>query len=132
MDIENGITIVVDRYYCSGIVYSAAKHQPDLSLDWARMPEVGLPRPDVWFFLNIAPKDAAERGGFGEEKYETQAMQERVKETFAQLSETADGADMRTIDAGRELKEVEDAVWQTVEATLQDPKMTQPLRAVGL
>lgn len=131
LDIANGVTIVIDRYYYSGIVYSAAKHRSDLSLEWARRPEVGLPQPDVWFFLKIAPKDASARGGFGKEKYENQAMQERVEEMFRRLSETSDGADMRTIDAGSKLNEVEDAIWGVVQKTLEDPRMTGPLRSVG-
>src|SRR4051812_27675863 len=51
--IEGGTTIICDRYYYSGIVYSAAKRNPTLSLDWARAPEVGLPRPDLVIFLDL-------------------------------------------------------------------------------
>lgn len=33
-DIGSGVTIIIDRYSFSGAVYSAAKDNPDLSLQW--------------------------------------------------------------------------------------------------
>ena len=56
---------MVDRYYYSGIVYSAAKKRPDLSLQWAKAPEVGLPKPDLVIFLDVDTETAKARGGFG-------------------------------------------------------------------
>ncbi|KAF2467802.1 P-loop containing nucleoside triphosphate hydrolase protein, partial [Lindgomyces ingoldianus] len=67
-DLSAGITIVIDRYYYSGCVYSAAKNNPSLDLTWARHPEEGLPRPDLCLFLDISAEDAAKRGGYGTEK----------------------------------------------------------------
>ena len=32
-------------------------------------PEVGLPAPDLVFFLELSVRDAAARGGFGAERY---------------------------------------------------------------
>ncbi|KAI4126346.1 MAG: hypothetical protein LQ347_005013, partial [Umbilicaria vellea] len=89
-DIANGVTIIVDRYYYSGVVYSAAKDNPTLTLSWAREPEVGLPRPDVCIFLDISPEDAARRGGFGLEKYENDKMQRQVREMFYRLADLSD------------------------------------------
>ena len=83
--IESGTTVVIDRYYYSGIVYSAAKGKPSLSMLWARQPDIGLPRPDAVVFLDISPEKAQERGGFGEEKYETKEMQRRVRALFSEL-----------------------------------------------
>jgi dTMP kinase len=33
-DIGSGVTVIIDRYSFSGAVYSAAKDNPDLSLQW--------------------------------------------------------------------------------------------------
>jgi dTMP kinase len=100
--------VIIDRYYYSGIVYSAAKHNPTLSLSWARHPDVGLPRPDVCLFLDISAEEAAKRGGFGEEKYEKQEMQDRVRELFEMLMERwgAEKDDIVRIDASKGLEEV--------------------------
>jgi dTMP kinase len=34
--LESGVNIIIDRYSFSGAVYSAAKDNPNLSLDWGR------------------------------------------------------------------------------------------------
>ena len=121
--------MVIDRYYYSGIVYSAAKDRADLSLKWARDPEVGLPRPDVCLFLDIAPEAAAKRGGFGSEKYETSSRQKRVRELFYELIDTGDGIDIQVIDAGRSVEEVEKAVMEKVQDAMEQAKMAKPLTA---
>lgn len=128
--IEEGITVVIDRYYYSGIVYSAAKDKADLSLKWARDPEIGLPRPDVCVFLDIAPEAAAKRGDFGGEKYETDAMQKRVRELFYELMSTSDSLDIRVVDAGRSVEEVEEDIMGRVKDVMEQPKMAKPLTAI--
>ncbi|KXJ93432.1 thymidylate kinase-domain-containing protein [Microdochium bolleyi] len=85
-DLAAGTTIICDRYYHSGIVYSAAKQLPSLSLSWARAPEVGLPRPDLVLFLDLEESVARSRGGWGGEVYERGEMQRRVRELFWGLS----------------------------------------------
>ncbi|SPO06873.1 related to thymidylate kinase [Cephalotrichum gorgonifer] len=84
--LASGTTILCDRYYYSGIVYSAAKHNPSLTLSWARAPEVGLPRPDIVLFLDLKESVARERGGWGGEVYEKAEMQRRVRELFWGIS----------------------------------------------
>ncbi|KAK8066887.1 Thymidylate kinase [Apiospora hydei] len=81
-----GVSIICDRYYHSGIVYSAAKQNPTLPLGWAKAPEVGLPRPDLVLFLDLEESVARERGGWGGEVYEKGEMQRRVRELFWGLS----------------------------------------------
>ncbi|KAK4209964.1 thymidylate kinase [Rhypophila decipiens] len=84
--LQSGTTILCDRYYYSGIVYSAAKQNPSLPLDWARAPEIGLPRPDLVLFLDLDEEQARSRGGWGGEVYEKGEMQRRVRELFWGLS----------------------------------------------
>ncbi|KAI1505696.1 thymidylate kinase-domain-containing protein [Biscogniauxia marginata] len=85
-ELEAGHTIICDRFYHSGIVYSAAKQLPSLSLSWAKAPEVGLPRPDMVLFLDLEESVARKRGGWGGEVYEKGEMQRRVRELFWGLS----------------------------------------------
>ncbi|KAI0377947.1 thymidylate kinase-domain-containing protein [Hypomontagnella monticulosa] len=85
-ELEAGHTIICDRFYHSGIVYSAAKELKNLSLSWAKAPEVGLPRPDVVLFLDLEEEVARERGGWGGEVYEKGEMQRRVRDLFWSLS----------------------------------------------
>ncbi|KAK4542249.1 hypothetical protein LTR36_006902 [Oleoguttula mirabilis] len=113
--VEEGTTVVVDRYYYSGCVYTAAKGVPGLDLEWCRQPEVGLPRPDVCIFLDIAAEEAAKRGGYGAERYEKQEMQNRVRELFAELRRHGDeGDDIVVVDAGRSVEEVDGSIQEAV------------------
>lgn len=122
--------MVLDRYHYSGIVYSAAKDKADLSLKWARDPEVGLPRPDVCLFLDIAPEAAAKRGGFGGERYETSAIQKRVRELFYEIMGTSDGLDMQVVDAARSIEEVAADIMERVKDVMKQPRMAVPLTAI--
>lgn len=129
-DIAEGVTIVIDRYYYSGIVYSAAKDRPDLTIKWAREPEVGLPRPDICFFLDIMPEAAAGRGGFGVEKYENSRMQKRVRALFFELLPLPEGQDVRVVNANQSIDKVTEQMSGLVEVMLQGEGITQPLRSI--
>jgi dTMP kinase len=130
-DIDRGITVIVDRYSFSGAVYSAAKDNPNLSLQWAWAPEIGLPRPDVTSFLHISPQDAARRGGFGSERYETARMQSRVRELFGELFAKLGEGTAHNIDAGRPIGEVANDVLQPVLKCIQNLGTAGPLEKLG-
>lgn len=105
-DLDAGVDVVVDRYSFSGAVYSAAKANPDLSLEWAWSPEIGLLKPDVLLFLDISPADAAKRGNYGEERYETELMQLRVRTLFKNLFSRLDTVAVEVINAGQPMDQV--------------------------
>lgn len=102
------------------MIYSAAKQNPALSLEWAKSPDVGLPRPDAVVFLSLSPEDAEKRGGFGEEKYEKKEMQQRVRQLFLDLEHVRhdEAVDMRTVDAGKTLSEVAELVYSEAIVTV--------------
>ena len=83
----DGVTLVVDRYSYSGVAFTAAKQVPGLDLEWCKAPERGLLRPDAVLYLDMPVEAAKTRGGFGEERYETGELQERVRENFRTLRE---------------------------------------------
>ena len=70
-----GTTVIADQYAFSGIAFSAQK-SPHLNLtyEWCKAPEVGLPAPDLTLFLDVNPEVAMQRGGYGEERYEKQEV----------------------------------------------------------
>lgn len=129
-DIDKGVTIVADRYYYSGVVYSAAKHNSELTLEWARNPEVGLPQPDLCIFLNISPADAAKRGGFGAEKYENSEMQSRVHEMFNKLLNIPAQEEIVVLAAGQLFQEVEQDVMEAVHKCLKGQRLEAPLGSI--
>jgi dTMP kinase len=123
--LEAGTTVVSDRYYHSGMVYSVAKGNPLLAMPWARAPERGLPRPDLVVFLDLEPEAAAARGGWGDEKYEKAEMQLRVRELFRALAglgkdevggvEVEEHGDLEVVDAGGSVEAVAEGIWALVK-----------------
>ncbi|KAL8998413.1 MAG: hypothetical protein Q9169_002541 [Polycauliona sp. 2 TL-2023] len=128
-DISNGTAIVIDRYYYSGVVYSAAKNNPDLSLEWAIQPELGLPKPDLCLFLDISLVDASVRGGFGSERYETSEMQKRVRTLFQDLQERPQNKEIVSVNAGQSIDEVHQEVCQLADELLESEELRKPLKS---
>ncbi|PNY20554.1 Thymidylate kinase [Tolypocladium capitatum] len=106
-----GTIIICDRFYHSGIIYSAAKQHPSLSLSWARAPDRGLPRPDMVLFLDLDEARAEARGGWGDELYEEAGMQRTVRKLFREMMDGEGGGgndglrDLVAVDAGRSVEE---------------------------
>jgi dTMP kinase len=105
--------VICDRYAYSGLAFSVAKNT-GLSYEWCLNPDIGLPAPDVAFFLDVAPEVARKRGGFGEERYENEELQTAVRKVFKQI-----GSDVQerweVIDANRSQNEVEEELWDKVK-----------------
>jgi dTMP kinase len=130
-DVNSGFTVIIDRYSYSGAVYSAAKENPNLSLEWAWLPEVGLPRPDICLFLSVSPEEAARRGGFGVERYETNSMQQRVRQLFLSLVNLPHNDEFKVIEAGRSVEEVARAVLEAAVRSIGALQRIGSLRKFG-
>ncbi|KAG8835255.1 Thymidylate kinase [Serendipita sp. 400] len=123
-----GTSIICDRYAFSGIAFSASKtafnagssvQEPLLAYEWCRAPDVSLPAPDIVLFLDISPEVARQRGGYGEERYEKEEMQMRVREVFRRIEKEMNEegkVKWRTLDASGSLEGVE----ETIKASVGD------------
>ncbi|KAJ3684343.1 hypothetical protein LUZ61_013507 [Rhynchospora tenuis] len=80
--LKRGTTLIVDRYSYSGVAFSAAK---GLDLQWCKAPEEGLIAPDLVLYLDIPPEKAAERGGYGTDRYEKLEFRKKVVEYYYAL-----------------------------------------------
>ena len=123
---------MIDRYYYSGIAYSGAKNKEDLTLQWARMPEVGLPKPDLVVFLDISTDVAKARGGYGDEKYENEAMQTRVRELFFEVirMEGKGEGGTKIVDVSKSADEVSGVVNRVADDLLRGKRLGGPLRKI--
>ena len=105
-----GVTLVVDRYGYSGVAFTAAKHVPGLDLRWCKHSDSGLVKPDALMFMDVSEDVAKHRGGFGEERYETDDMQREVRRIFDQVLRedwwTVVDADRTVEDVGEDVKRV--------------------------
>lgn len=81
--INEGTTVIIDRYSYSGVAYSSAKR--DLNLDWCKSTEIGLPRPDLVIYLELDRESQYKREGFGEERFETKELQELVRRQYEKV-----------------------------------------------
>ena len=125
-DLLGGTSIVCDRYAFSGIAFSAAKvaitkndegrevQEPVLTYEWCKAPDAGLPAPDVVIFLDVNPETARKRGGYGEERYEQEDTQRRVKEQFRKIEQDIvknhTGIEWWTLDASKSLDEISESI----------------------
>ncbi|GME72912.1 unnamed protein product [Ambrosiozyma monospora] len=107
--LTQGVTVLLDRYVYSGVAYSAAK---GLNFQWCLNPDLGLPKPDVVLFLKFKDDGNMKRDGFGDERYEVDEFQKKVKVMF----ERFDGDDnWRNLYVdGKGIEEVEEEVWTHV------------------
>ncbi|XP_034091542.1 thymidylate kinase [Gymnodraco acuticeps] len=105
--LEQGTTLVVDRYAFSGVAFTSAK--PGFCLDWCMKPDVGLPKPDLVMFLQLSPAEAALRGQFGEERYETNVFQRAVQQKFEHLMKDP-SVNWRAIDASQSVEDVHENI----------------------
>ncbi|CAB4025580.1 thymidylate kinase-like isoform X1, partial [Paramuricea clavata] len=83
--LEEGTTLIVDRYAFSGVAFTAAKHNFDLQ--WCKAPDSGLIAPDVVLYLDMPLEEAAKRGQYGGERYEKLEFQKKVSNIYSKLNE---------------------------------------------
>eukprot|EP00927_Polykrikos_kofoidii_P049961 TRINITY_DN43932_c0_g1_i1.p1 TRINITY_DN43932_c0_g1~~TRINITY_DN43932_c0_g1_i1.p1 ORF type:complete len:285 (-),score=51.12 TRINITY_DN43932_c0_g1_i1:170-1024(-) len=110
-DLNNGVSIVCDRYAFSGVAYSSAK---GLDLAWCQSPDRGLPLPDGVFFLHVDEKVGASRAGFGDERYENANMQARVRAQF-RLPQIRAGVNWHDVDGAREIAVIQGEIADCAE-----------------
>lgn len=111
--LDSGVTLIVDRYAYSGVVFSAAK---GLDIAWCKTPDCGLPEPDQVYFLTMPMDTASERGGYGKERYEVPEIQRRVYENYMKLKDDS----WIIINADRSIDEVHDDLLQYIKKTIED------------
>ncbi|KAL9554503.1 hypothetical protein PS6_003373 [Mucor atramentarius] len=120
--LNNGITLVVDRYAFSGVAFSSAK---GLDLEWCRNPDIGLLTPDIVLFLDLTIDQAEKRGGFGQERYEKRELQIKVRDEFTKLQDDT----WKFIDASQSKEQVQRDIWDAIETFKTETKDTiQPLQ----
>ena len=108
-----GTSLVVDRYSYSGVCFTGAKEGQDI--EWCKQPERGLPEPDVIIYLELPIEKAMERGAFGEERYEKEDMQRKVKENFESLMTPQ----WKVLDASQSIEALSRQIREIADATIE-------------
>lgn len=114
--LRDGYFVIVDRYFFSGIAYTMAKNTCDEI--WCQWPDVGLPRPDVIFYLDCEIEESVKRTGFGEEIYETATLQGLVKKAYHDMISTQVHFNWHVVPAGLSVPEVQEKICRFLESIL--------------
>ncbi|ETO02135.1 hypothetical protein RFI_35294 [Reticulomyxa filosa] len=136
--LEEGYTVICDRYSYSGTVYTYSKNvikrdkmekegdksiksQKALDWEWCKHVDQGLIQPDVVIYLNV--KDLAtvkNRGEFGNERYENEAMLKQVLKSYQTfLAEDADKKIWSIVDANQAVEDVHKQIVSITLATIE-------------
>ncbi|KAG4960801.1 hypothetical protein JHK84_037889 [Glycine max] len=134
--LKTGTTLIVDRYSYSGVAFSSAK---GLDFEWCKVkdlvrlrtlrrssvlvPEIGLPAPDVVVYLDISPEKAAERGGYGGERYEKLEFQKKVADWYKVLHDVS----WKDVDACQPIEDVEKQLQEIVLDCVTECRKGKPL-----
>ncbi|XP_055372679.1 uncharacterized protein LOC129606393 [Condylostylus longicornis] len=114
--IQNGTNLIVDRYSYSGIAFSTAK---GLDYEWCKAPEVGLLKPDLVIYLNTNPEILANRGNYGEERYEKVELQNSVKNVYNKMIKEQ-GTNWLHVDADDSVENVFKILIEKVLVTIDE------------
>jgi dTMP kinase len=118
--LKTGTTLIVDRYSYSGVAFSSAK---GLGVEWCKAPEIGLLAPDLVVYLDIQPEKAAERGGYGGERYEQLEFQKKVAKCYQVLHD----ASWKIIDACQPIEDIEKQLQEIVLDCVKTCQKGKPL-----
>ncbi|KAJ3441098.1 thymidylate kinase [Anaeramoeba flamelloides] len=113
--LNNGITVVSDRYAYSGVAYTSAK---GIDIDWCKKSDSGLPKPDLVIWLEIPFEIAEKRGDYGEEIYETKEFQMKAKKMFDKLHDS----NWISIDASLPIEEQAGLIYNAVSKVIKKVK----------
>lgn len=122
--LNQGKNVVLDRYVYSGVAYSAAKETKGMDWQWCLAPDKGLLRPDLTLFLTHSDANGqSERAGFGDERYEIQSFQDKVKREFETLfTNIGSSEEVKLLDVtGKNIEEVQAMVWEKVQNIINNP-----------
>lgn len=128
--------MVVDRYAFSGVAYTAAKEVVRTvvvletvfmcvmlliqvcPLSWCKAPDIGLPAPDVVFYLKLPPEAAQERAVYGNERYERVAFQKKVEGQFDLLK----GPEWHELDASKDIETLHAEISTITDSVIRENK----------
>lgn len=128
--LSGGTHVVMDRYVYSGIAYSLAKDNA-CDATWLCSPEVGLPKPDLTFFLTVGMEELRTRDGWGSERYEKEQFQIRVRECFFRVLRADTDTSIEIVDVnGLGISEAHDALWAIVERRAMYDLTEDPLKRI--
>jgi len=111
--LDDGVTVLVDRYVLSSIAYQMA--EPGVDGEWVAAINREARDPDLTVFLDVPPEECLSRmeaSRWRAELYETEERLERVYQNYTAAIEDLreHGQDVRVVDGTRPIPDVTEAV----------------------
>lgn len=91
-----------------------------LSLTWCKASEVGLPAPDVVFYLKLPAEKAQQRAVYGKERYEKVAFQKKVEKQFEELK----GPSWHELDASKDIESLHEEIGTITDSVVKNIRTT--------
>ncbi|ELP92632.1 thymidylate kinase, putative [Entamoeba invadens IP1] len=114
-NINEGVTVVCDRYAFSGIVYSIAN---GLDPEWCKIPDSGLPKPDIVCFLELSLDEAdRRRKSLVADRYENVEFQKKVKSEFEKMKNELLWT---SVDANQNRKKVVEDICNIIKKNIKE------------
>ena len=120
--IEEGITVITDRYYFSSYAYQGAH----ISMDWTIMANslcAKALRPDLNLFLDVSPEVSFARISENRTDFEIYEKLDNLRHTRDQYLEAfqklREEEKVAIVDGERPLEEVSEQIWQQIRPFFQ-------------
>jgi len=124
--LDEGKTVILDRYYTSNLIHQAAKlsaAELDKFTDWDQQMEFDIfqiPQPDLVIYLSVEPKiahDLIAQRGQGHDGHDTL---EHMEKSAATCRQTAQKLNWQTIECTRNgqilpIEKIAEKIWQLAE-----------------
>ncbi|KAJ1508251.1 hypothetical protein HMI54_003359 [Coelomomyces lativittatus] len=75
-----------------------------LDVNWCKQPDIGLPQPDLVLYLDLSNEERKKRKGYGEERYENDDFQDKVRHIF--LNHLVDSSYWKIIPANQSIDSI--------------------------
>ena len=118
MKIEDGISVITDRYYFSSYAY----HSVDVPMDWViktNEESTKILRPDINIFIDIDADTAMERitrNRFHTELFEKKSRLEKVRENYLKAFDLLGREEnILIVDGTKTTEEIAEEIWKQVE-----------------
>ncbi len=120
--VENGISVITDRYYFSSYAY----HSVDVPMDWViktNEESAKVLRPDINIFIDIDADTAMKRiaqNRFHTELFEKKSRLEKVRNNYLKAFDLLrEEENILIVDGTRSPEEIADEIWKHVEPFLE-------------
>lgn len=117
--LEDGVTVISDRYYHSSVAYQALGADPaEPAIAWIRTLNAHARKPDLTIVLDVPLSEAAARRRVrgGRELYDDDELQARLVDFYAQLEQHFPGEPIVHVPGVGSIEQVASAILSQVDA----------------